>query len=203
MRWITLRRDDDHALEIVRGIVRTLPSPGAPRWARLEPRPPAAAPDSVLDVVPTDTRTPYDIRELLRSVVDGSELQEFKALYGETLVCAFAHIDGHPVGILANNGILLQPVRTQGRAFHRALRPPQHPAAVRAERHRLHGRARLRGGRHRQGRREARDCRGMRNAVPKLTVIVGGSFGQPATTECADVPTHRAFSSCGRTPASA
>src|SRR5690242_9380594 len=89
-----LAEDDEHALEIVRGIVATLPPDNAPPWARAEPRPPLEDPESLLDVVPVDPRTPYDARELLRRVVDGGALQEFKELYGTTVVTAFAHLDG-------------------------------------------------------------------------------------------------------------
>src|SRR5919201_997128 len=83
-----LAQDDEHALEIVRGIAATLPPPAEPPWQRRAPRPPAHDPEGLLDIVPLDTRTPYDVRDVLRRIVDGSELQEFKTLYGETLVCA-------------------------------------------------------------------------------------------------------------------
>jgi 3-methylcrotonyl-CoA carboxylase beta subunit len=102
-----LAQDDDHALEIVRDIVATLPPDAPAPWARAEPRAPGfGGADELLDLVPVDTRTPYDARDLLRRVVDGGALQEFKELYGTTVVTAFAHLDGHPVGIIANNGIL-------------------------------------------------------------------------------------------------
>jgi 3-methylcrotonyl-CoA carboxylase beta subunit len=102
-----LAQDDDHALEIVRDIVATLPPDAPVPWARADPRPPGfGGADELLDLVPVDTRTPYDARDLLRRVVDGGDLQEFKELYGTTVVTAFAHLDGHPVGIIANNGIL-------------------------------------------------------------------------------------------------
>jgi 3-methylcrotonyl-CoA carboxylase beta subunit len=102
-----LAEDDDHALEIVRNIVATLPPDAPAPWARIAPRPAGlGGAEELLDVVPVDTRTPYDARDLLRRVVDGGELQEFKELYGTTVVTAFAHLDGHPVGIIANNGIL-------------------------------------------------------------------------------------------------
>ena len=171
-----LAEDDDHALEIVRGIVRTLPAPGAPRWRRLESRPPAAAPASVLEVVPTDPRTPYDIRELLRTVVDGSELQEFKALYGETLVCAFAHIDGHPVGILANNGILFSQSSQKGAHFIELCDRRGIPLLfVQNVTGFMVGRDYEAGGIAKDGAKlvTAVACA----SVPKLTVIVGGSFG--------------------------
>jgi 3-methylcrotonyl-CoA carboxylase beta subunit len=102
-----LAQDDDHALEIVRNIVATLPPDAPAPWARAAPREPAeGGAEALLDLVPVDSRTPYDARDLLRRVVDGGALQEFKELYGTTVVTAFAHLDGHPVGIIANNGIL-------------------------------------------------------------------------------------------------
>ncbi len=114
-----LASDDDHALGILRGIVATLPAPRPAPWEarRRSPRPPAEDPESLLDVVPVDVRTPYDAREMLRRVVDDSELSEFKELYGETLICAFAHLDGHPVGVLANNGILFSESSLKGAHF--------------------------------------------------------------------------------------
>ena len=156
-----LAEDDDHALEILRSIVATLPPP--PRAAvgarASRARRPQDA-DGLLDVVPLDLRTPYDAREVHRGGSSTArELHEFKENYGTTVVCAFAHLDGHPVGIIANNGILFSESVAEGRALHRALRPPRDPAAVPAEHLRLHGRQGLRGGRHRQGRREARHRR--------------------------------------------
>jgi 3-methylcrotonyl-CoA carboxylase beta subunit len=171
-----LAQDDDHALQIVRGIVRTLPSSGAPRWERLEPRSPAAAPASVLDLFPLDGRIPYDIRKLLRTVVDGSELQEFKALYGETLVCAFAHIDGHPVGILANNGILFSQSSLKGAHFIELCDRRRIPLLfVQNVTGFMVGRDYEAGGIAKDGAKlvTAVACA----TVPKLTVIVGGSFG--------------------------
>jgi acetyl-CoA carboxylase carboxyltransferase component len=81
------------------------------------PRSPAEDPERLLDVVPADNRTPYDVRAVLRCLVDASELQEFKQLNGETLVCAFAHLDGHPIGIVANNGILFSESALKGADF--------------------------------------------------------------------------------------
>jgi 3-methylcrotonyl-CoA carboxylase beta subunit len=79
-----LAQDDDHALEIVRGIVATLPRPAAVPWTRTASRPPEVGPETILDAVPLDSRLPYDVREVQRAIVDGSSLDEFKALYGET-----------------------------------------------------------------------------------------------------------------------
>ena len=160
-----LAQDDEHALEIVRGIARTLPAPSGPPWERLPARAPALDPDGLLDVVELDTRTPYDARELLRRIVDGSELQEFKALYGETLVCAFAHLDGHPVGVLANNGILFSESALKGAHFIELCDRRGIPLRVLPEHHRFHGRSRLRGRRDRQGRGQAGHRGGLREGA--------------------------------------
>ncbi|HEY1596976.1 MAG TPA: carboxyl transferase domain-containing protein, partial [Thermoleophilaceae bacterium] len=101
-----LADNDAHALEIVREIVATLAPRGPLPWDRATVTPPVIDPDQLLGVVSADLRRPYDVREVIARIVDGSRMHEFKALYGSTLVTGFAHIHGHPVGILANNGIL-------------------------------------------------------------------------------------------------
>ncbi len=171
-----LAQDDQHALEIVRGIVSTLPLPQSPPWERRAPRPPAQVSEGLLDVVPADSRTPYDVRELLRRIVDGSELQEFKALYGETLVCAFAHLDGHPVGILANNGILFSQSALKGAHFIELCDRRGIPLLfVQNITGFMVGRDFEAGGIAKDGAKlvTAVACA----KVPKLTIIVGGSFG--------------------------
>lgn len=99
-----LADDDEHALRIVRSIAATFgprePSP----WQVRSPVPPPCAQTELYDVVPPDPRVPYDVHEVIVRLVDGGEFSEFKANYGKTLVTAFAHIHGHPVGIVANNG---------------------------------------------------------------------------------------------------
>ena len=100
-----------------------------------------------------------------------------RPLYGTTLVCGFARLCGYPVGILANNGILFSRKRAEGSALHRAVLPRGHSAAVPAEHRRASWSARGRGGRHREGRREARHARSPARRVPKLTVVIGGSYG--------------------------
>jgi 3-methylcrotonyl-CoA carboxylase beta subunit len=171
-----LADDDDHAIEIVRRIVTTLPAPGAAAWERREARPPSVAPDSVLDLVPLDGRTPYDIRDVLRTIVDASELHEFKALFGETLVCAFAHIDGHPVGILANNGILFSQSSLKGAHFIELCDRRGIPLLfVQNITGFMVGRAYEAGGIAKDGAKLVTAVACAR--VPKLTVIVGGSFG--------------------------
>jgi 3-methylcrotonyl-CoA carboxylase beta subunit len=171
-----LAEDDAHALEIVRGIAATLPPAGPPPWERIAPRPPADDPETILDVVPLDSRTPYDARELLRRVVDGGELQEFKELYGTTLVCAFAHIDGHPVGVLANNGILFSESSLKGAHFIELCDRRGIPLVfVQNITGFMVGRDYEAGGIAKDGAKlvTAVSCA----RVPKLTVIVGGSFG--------------------------
>jgi 3-methylcrotonyl-CoA carboxylase beta subunit len=100
-----LAEDDAHALALARRAVENLNIPADTHREPAEP--PAHDPDEILGVVPAGLRTPYDIREVIARVVDGSRLDEFKARFGETLVTGFAHIDGWPVGIVANNGVLL------------------------------------------------------------------------------------------------
>nr|MBA2697741.1 methylcrotonoyl-CoA carboxylase [Nocardioidaceae bacterium] len=112
-----LAGDDAEALAVVRSIVGTLERRTQPSLTQHEPEEPAEDPSTLDDVVPADTRTPYDVREVIRRVVDGSRLHEFKALYGETLVCGFARIWGYPVGIVANNGILFSESSLKGAHF--------------------------------------------------------------------------------------
>src|SRR3546814_585034 len=99
-------RDDFQALATVRRIVSNLNKVKELSVDLRDPREPLYPAEELYGVVPADVRRPYDVREVIARIVDGSELDEFKALYGETLVTGFAHIHGYPVGILANNGIL-------------------------------------------------------------------------------------------------
>src|SRR6187549_4224860 len=118
-----LAEDDAHALAIVRSIVGTLPTRAGfetgprPSSTRGEVEEPHEDPSTLADVVPADTRTPYDVREVIRRIVDGSRFHEFKQLYGETLVTGFARIWGMPVGIVANNGILFSESALKGAHF--------------------------------------------------------------------------------------
>jgi 3-methylcrotonyl-CoA carboxylase beta subunit len=171
-----LADDDRHALQIVRSIVRTLPAPAAPPWERLAPRPPAEDPDGLLDLVPLDTRRPYEVRDVLRRVVDGGELHEFKELYGTTLVCAFAHLDGHPIGIVANNGILFSESALKGAHFIELCDVRGIPLLF------VQNIAGFMVGRDYEAGGIAKDGAKLVTAVatarvPKLTVVVGGSFG--------------------------
>jgi 3-methylcrotonyl-CoA carboxylase beta subunit len=171
-----LADDDRHALEIARSIVRTLPAQAAPPWERIAPRPPAEDPDGLLDLVPLDSRRPYDVRDALRRIVDGGELQEFKELYGTTLVTAFAHVDGHPVGIVANNGILFSESALKGAHFIELCDIRRVPLLF------VQNIAGFMVGRDYEAGGIAKDGAKLVTAVatarvPKLTVVVGGSFG--------------------------
>jgi 3-methylcrotonyl-CoA carboxylase beta subunit len=171
-----LAEDDDHALEILRSAVATLPPQGVPAWARAEPVAPELDPDTLLDVVPLDLRTPYDARDVIRRVVDGTDWYEFKENYGTTIVCAFAHIDGHPVGILANNGILFSESALKAAHFIELCDRREIPLVF------LQNITGFMVGRDYEAGGIAKDGAKLVTAVscarvPKLTVIVGGSFG--------------------------
>ena len=146
--------DDRHALALCRRIVARLNHVKQPPVELRASQPPRYDPAELYGVVPVDLRAPYDARDVIARIVDASDFDEFKRLYGATLICGFAHIRGYPVGILANNGILFSEIRPEGRAFRRVVQPEGNTAGVPAEHHRLHGRPQIRGRRHRQGRRQ-------------------------------------------------
>ncbi len=108
---------DAHALQITRRIVANLHRRKEAPWDVAPVRPPACDPAELYGVIPNDLRRQFDIREVISRLVDGSELDEFKALYGQTLVCGFARLMGFPVGILANNGILFSESSQKGAHF--------------------------------------------------------------------------------------
>ncbi|MGO1264743.1 MAG: carboxyl transferase domain-containing protein, partial [Brevibacterium aurantiacum] len=112
-----LAANDSHALEIMRDIVSTLGPKPQPNWDVVETREPLHSPEELTSVVPVDSRTPYDVHEVIARLVDGSEFHEFKAEYGTSLITGFAHLDGHPVGIVANNGILFGESAQKGAHF--------------------------------------------------------------------------------------
>jgi 3-methylcrotonyl-CoA carboxylase beta subunit len=112
-----LAENDMHALALARQIVGSLNWKKDVQVALREPQPPRYAADELLAVIPTDTRKPFDVREIIARIVDGSEFEEFKARYGSTLVCGFAWIEGMPVGIVANNGILFAESANKGAHF--------------------------------------------------------------------------------------
>jgi 3-methylcrotonyl-CoA carboxylase beta subunit len=168
--------NDDHALEIVRRIVANL---NGPKSVGLDIRPPVDplyATDELRGVVPVDLRTPYDIREVIARLVDGSEFDEFKALYGSTLVTGFARLYGYPVGIVANNGILFSESAQKGAHFIELCGQRGIPLIF------LQNITGFMVGQKYETGGIAKDGAKMVTAVatvnvPKLTLIVGGSFG--------------------------
>ena len=170
-----LAADDADALRILRSIVATLP-PAARAWERRPAAEPAVDPASLYGAVPPDSRTPYDPREVIGRVVDGSRFHEFKAEYGTTLVCGFAHIYGHPVGILANQGVLFSDSARKAAHFVELCDQREVPLLF------LQNISGFMVGPEYEAGGIARDGAKMVAAVatarvPKLTVIVGGSFG--------------------------
>ncbi len=171
-----LAENDPHALAIVRDIVATLaPRPPVP-WERIASEAPAIDPTELLGVLPTDLRRPYDAREIIARIVDGSRWHEFKALYGATLVCGFAHIHGHPVGVLANNGILFSESALKGAHFIELCDQRRIPLVfLQNISGFMVGRDYEAGGIAKHGAKMVTAVSTAR--VPQFTVIVGGSFG--------------------------
>jgi 3-methylcrotonyl-CoA carboxylase beta subunit len=171
-----LADDDAHALQIVRSIVSTLPDPPDPPWGIVAAEEPQVAPHELYGVVPPDNRTQYDVREVVARLVDASRFHEFKALYGTTLVCGFARIHGHPVGIVANNGVLFSASALKGTHFIELCDQRGIPLIF------LQNITGFMVGRDYEAGGIAKDGAKMVMAVactrvPKLTVIIGGSFG--------------------------
>jgi 3-methylcrotonyl-CoA carboxylase beta subunit len=170
-----LAADDADALRTVRSIVATLPPPGR-AWERAAVAPPAVDPASLYGAVPPDSRTPYDPREVIARVVDGSRFHEFKAEYAPTIVTGFAHIHGHPVGILANQGVLFSESALKAAHFIELCDQRGVPLLF------LQNITGFMVGPQYEAGGIAKDGAKMVAAVatarvPKLTVIVGGSFG--------------------------
>ena len=112
-----LAQDDDHALNLAREIVSHLNLPASATLPGNAPSSPRYGVEELYGIIPSDPRLPFDIREVICRIVDGSDFQEFKARYGKTLVCAFSRINGYPVGIIANNGILFSESALKGAHF--------------------------------------------------------------------------------------
>jgi 3-methylcrotonyl-CoA carboxylase beta subunit len=169
--------DDEHAIAIGRQIVANLGwrKPVAP-WERSDAAPPSVPPEELYGVIPADARQSYDVREVIARLVDGSEFAEFKERYGETLVCGFARIEGYPVGILANNGILFSSSALKGAHFVELASQRRIPLVF------LQNITGFMVGRDYEAGGIAKDGAKLVTAVattsvPKFTVIIGGSFG--------------------------
>jgi acetyl-CoA carboxylase carboxyltransferase component len=168
---------DEHALALARQIVRNLQGrKPEPPWVQVEPEPPAADPSELYGLIPEDFRHQTDAREVIARIVDGSRFDEFKALYGETLVTGFAHIEGYPVAILANNGVLFAESSQKGAHFIELATKRRIPLVfLQNITGFMVGQEYEAGGIARDG---AKLVMAVANAmVPKYTVIVGGSFG--------------------------
>jgi 3-methylcrotonyl-CoA carboxylase beta subunit len=177
-----LAENDEHALQIVRDIVETLsPPPAAPPTH--DTRAPARPPEELTDVVPVELTTPYDAREIIIRIVDADSIHEFKPEYGTTLVTAFARIHGHRVGIIANNGVLFSESALKGAHFIELCDQRGIPLVF------LQNIAGFMVGREYESGGIAKHGAKMVNAVacasvPKLTVVVGGSFGAGTYSMC-------------------
>lgn len=168
--------DDRHALALTRRIVSTLNRPKRLDMEIRAPVEPLYAPQELYGIVPQDTRKPFEVREVIARIVDGSEFDEFKALYGTTLVCGFAHIFGYPVGIIANNGILFSESALKGAHFIELCCQRGIPLVF------LQNITGFMVGKKYEAGGIAKDGAKLVTAVacakvPKFTVIIGGSFG--------------------------
>ena len=171
-----LAEDDAHALALARRAVAGLnrAAPTNVQWQPAEE--PAYDPAEMLGIVPADARTPYDIREVIMRLVDGSRFDEFKSRFGETLVCGFAHVKGCPVGVIANNGVLFSESAQKGAHFVELCSQRKIPLVF------LQNITGFMVGRKYENEGIARHGAKMVTAVastnvPKITMLVGGSFG--------------------------
>lgn len=177
-----LAEDDEHALEILRDIVATLPRPAEPAWEVVPSREPSET-GSLYDVVPVDVNAAYDVREVIVRLVDAGSFKEFKAEYGTTLVTGFAILHGHPVGIVANNGVLFSESALKGAHFIELCDQRGIPLLF------LQNITGFMVGSDAEAGGIAKDGAKMVTAVattrvPKLTVIIGGSFGAGNYSMC-------------------
>ncbi|MDP5084032.1 MAG: methylcrotonoyl-CoA carboxylase [Yoonia sp.] len=171
-----LAEDDAHALALARQAVASCALDKSISVNRLSSEPPAFDPATIFDVIPADLRTPYDIRDVIRRIVDASRFDEFKARFGETLVCGFAHIDGWPCGIVANNGVLFSESAQKGAHFVELCSQRKIPLVF------LQNITGFMVGQKYENEGIARHGAKMVTAVattkvPKITMVVGGSFG--------------------------
>ncbi len=178
-----LAENDEHALQLMREIVATLPAPAVPAWDVIASIDPVVPESELYAAVPTDVTAAYDVREVIARLVDGSEFSEFKKEYGETLVTGFARLHGHPVGIVANNGVLFSASALKGAHFIELCDQRGIPLVF------LQNISGFMVGRDAEAGGIAKDGAKMVTAVattrvPKLTVIIGGSFGAGNYSMC-------------------
>jgi 3-methylcrotonyl-CoA carboxylase beta subunit len=168
--------NDEHALTIVRDIVSHLPQSSKPDIDLQSPRAPKYDAEEIYGILPDDVRAPYDVKEIIARLVDGSEFHEFKALYGTSLICGFAHIWGMTVGIIANNGILFSESAQKGAHFIELCCQRRIPLLFLQN---ISGF--MVGGKYEAegiAKHGAKLVTAVATAsVPKITVLIGGSFG--------------------------
>jgi 3-methylcrotonyl-CoA carboxylase beta subunit len=178
-----LAENDHHALQIIRDIVATLPRPAAPAWDVEPAVGPAARTEELYGAVPTDVNAPYDVHEVIARLVDGSRFHEFKKDYGTTLVTGFARLHGHPVGIVANNGVLFSESSLKGAHFIELCDQRGIPLVfLQNISGFMVGRDAEQGGIAKNGAKMVTAVATAR--VPKLTVVIGGSFGAGNYSMC-------------------
>jgi 3-methylcrotonyl-CoA carboxylase beta subunit len=178
-----LAENDAHALRILRSLAATLPPDAPPPWPVEPAEEPAVDPAQLYGVVPPDPRTPYDVREVIARIVDGSRIQEVKAGYGPTLVTGFARIHGHPLGIVANNGILFSESALKGAHFIELCDQRGIPLLfLQNVSGFMVGRSYEAGGIAKHGAKMVTAVACAR--VPKLTVVIGGSYGAGNYSMC-------------------
>ncbi len=170
-----LADDDDHALALARRIIKQLPQPALPKPTQ-PPVLPLYDAEDIMGLVPADTKTPYDVRDIIARIVDGSEFDEFKARFGATLVCGFAAIAGRTVGIIGNNGVLFSESASKGAHFIELCCQRKIPLIF------LQNITGFMVGSKYEAQGIAKDGAKLVNAVstaavPKITVIIGGSYG--------------------------
>jgi 3-methylcrotonyl-CoA carboxylase beta subunit len=171
-----MANDDHHALELAREAVRHLNSKQQLHCDVIPVEEPLYDPDEMLGVVPADLRTPYDVREVIARLVDGSRFDEFKARYGTTLVCGFAHIMGMPVGIVANNGVLFSESALKGAHFVELCSQRKIPLLfLQNITGFMVGQSYEQGGIAKNGAKLVTAV--ATSSVPKITMLIGGSFG--------------------------
>jgi 3-methylcrotonyl-CoA carboxylase beta subunit len=171
-----LAQNDSHALALARRAVANLNRQKQPGQVLRTPAPPLYPAEELYGVIPTDTRKPFDVHEIIARIVDGSEFAEFKARYGSTLVCGFAHVEGMPVGIIANNGILFSESAQKGAHFIELCCQRKIPLVF------LQNITGFMVGKKYEAEGIARHGAKMVMAVataqvPKFTIIIGGSYG--------------------------
>jgi acetyl-CoA carboxylase carboxyltransferase component len=168
---------DEQALSTARSIIASLAKPvNELPWELTEPEAPLYDPADIYGVIPPESRRSYDVREVIARIVDGSRFHEFKTLYGETLVCGFAHLEGYPVGILANHGVLFAESSQKGAHFIELACKRRIPLVF------LQNITGFMVGKEYEAGGIARDGAKLVTAVacaevPKFTVVIGGSFG--------------------------